>query len=598
MISSFSEFADFLGIEEKKLGWLVNEKSDELKYRHFTVKKKTGGKRLISTPNPILKQSQRKIAELLSDHYRPKKYVCGFLEGKSIKTNASFHQNKRWLVNLDLKDFFPSIGPERVCFLLKGIWGNDKENLFSPEVAYYITKLCTFEGGLPQGAPTSPILSNITSGKLDRELDEYSRKEGIHYSRYADDLSFSPFHRKVKAESIVINGDIIEVAPAVVSIIEKNRFQINKKKIRCFTKKNRQVVTGIVVNDFSNVPRKIIRNIRSMLWNWENTHLTDCQQVFDEKQAEEIEIQKLFEWHLAGKISYLSMIRGRGDKFFLQFREKFISLLDRDLEGGQEAVGLKNFLRLNKHDLKNIPKRPVSSFTLLKDDFENRSQSLSSLLQTHLGSWALSRIKVDIEIESLISRYRTDEIMESLLIAEAEFISFTNKRSNENSTEAKYMEFFNTLVRLNGLYCSELLNIKERESKLKLIDFPTFYSREFKFFKPRGRINPELLNLEKLKSFDKPERLKSPGPSIWLWMALQEIDNEGDRDVMRVQEAYSQVREKNKNFLNDPLNILSKLRNHTLSEKVPIKELRKKILLVWSVFGGGNIFSEDNFSNT
>ena len=155
-------------------------------YHKFDIKKKSGKARVINAPDRRLKMLQRKIADLLTPLYRRRNPVHGFVIGRSVKTNAQSHLGSKFIVNFDLKDFFPSISYGRVTGVLRSLG-------MKREVAEAIATICCLNGTLPQGAPSSPILSNMVCFRLDRRLRELAKDARCIYTRYADDLSFSSY---------------------------------------------------------------------------------------------------------------------------------------------------------------------------------------------------------------------------------------------------------------------------------------------------------------------------------------------------------------------------------------------------------------------
>jgi RNA-directed DNA polymerase len=177
-------------------------------YRHYTIAKRSGGLREISEPLPSLKEIQRWILDNILYKCSVSNFAKGFVPERSIRENARFHRNQPKVLSLDLEDFFPSIKGGRVYNFFKRLG-------YQPKVAHLLTKLCTLNGSLPQGAPTSPALSNIISLRLDKRLSGFALKEKIRYTRYADDITFSgdfdegqliKFTRKVLAAEGYINA--------------------------------------------------------------------------------------------------------------------------------------------------------------------------------------------------------------------------------------------------------------------------------------------------------------------------------------------------------------------------------------------------------
>ena len=187
-IKSLDDLADFIGSETKYISYYLYKCPDEKKYKVHQIPKKKGGFREISSPANGLKIIQRNLNSVLLKIYDEfiTKSVHGFVLKKSIVSNASKHIHRRFLLNIDLKDFFPSVHFGRI----KGLFQHEPFNLndFS---STSLANLCCFKGVLPQGAPTSPILTNFVCYKLDKQLIKLATENKCKYTRYADDIIFS-----------------------------------------------------------------------------------------------------------------------------------------------------------------------------------------------------------------------------------------------------------------------------------------------------------------------------------------------------------------------------------------------------------------------
>ena len=247
--------------------------------------------------------------------------VTGFVKGRDIKRNAAIHVGQRHVLNVDLKDFFGTINYGRVYGLLKS-----KPYNVAPKVAAAIAKACILDNALPQGAPTSPILSNLICAKMDAELSRYASAQKCSYSRYADDLTFSSNRQSMPLASLEFNVDGLpttRIAGSLRAIIEANGFEINEKKVRLTSRDRRQVVTGLVVNKRVNVRRTFVRDVRAMLHAWEKFGLANATAAFHEKYGGE---GFDFENVLRGRIGFLGQIRGRPDETFKKFALQFNAL--------------------------------------------------------------------------------------------------------------------------------------------------------------------------------------------------------------------------------------------------------------------------------
>ncbi len=243
-IYSRSVLAKLLGVSKGYL-YSVSKKSDYF-YRNFTLRKKTRGKRQIHAPIRALKGIQRWILNELLENIPVNSSAKGFVTGSSIVDNAKLHVNKLYVLNIDLKDFFPSVKSPQVYRVFFDRLG------YRPVVASILTNLTTLNNSLPQGAPTSPYLSNLVCDEMDRRIEAYCGKNNLAYSRYADDLTVSG------------NQRLNFVFPVLSRIISEYGFKINSRKIRYSHRGNRMMVTGLTVNDKVSIPRgqrKIYRAI-------------------------------------------------------------------------------------------------------------------------------------------------------------------------------------------------------------------------------------------------------------------------------------------------------------------------------------------------
>jgi retron-type reverse transcriptase len=401
------------------------------KYVNFEIPKKTGGKRTITAPDKFLKKIQRRINLLLTLFFESKPASHGFIEGRSIVTNAKIHVGKKYVLNVDLKDFFPSIHFGRIKAVLQlPIFGSsENKNYFiefgdnkyvqlfrelkekldvasitemfqqagvtekelidkksfleisisngtaklvgksndiaeedcsffieiiekkdvrffsalknlknngvkvtitdtkvpfglKPEFAQIISNFCCFESKLPQGAPTSPIITNIVSQRLDYKLVKLAKEYHCFYTRYADDITFSCDKNRFKEEFL----------KKLEEIIKTEGFIINEKKSRIQNKVVRQVVTGITVNEKLNLPRSYVHKVRAAIHNWEKQGYDNANAKFasfypQEKGFLRNKTIPPMESVLNGKILFYGMVRGKEDKIYLKYKSKLEELL-------------------------------------------------------------------------------------------------------------------------------------------------------------------------------------------------------------------------------------------------------------------------------
>ncbi|WP_375444799.1 reverse transcriptase domain-containing protein [uncultured Fibrella sp.] len=237
-------------------------------YKSFYLPKKSGGKRLISAPMPRLKKAQHWILEHLLQKITPTEQAHGFTTGRSIVSNAQPHVGQEVVVNVDLKDFFPTISFPRVKGLFIALG-------FAEQLATLLALLCTElptdavsldgrtyfvatdERRLPQGAPTSPAISNLIAYRLDRRLQGMATLFGYAYTRYADDLTFSASDTAAK--------QVEQVLWSVKQIVDSEGFTVHPDKVSVMRKGGQQRVTGVVVNEKPSVDRATLRRFRALL---------------------------------------------------------------------------------------------------------------------------------------------------------------------------------------------------------------------------------------------------------------------------------------------------------------------------------------------
>lgn len=261
-IKTRNQLADYLNIRRSTLTYILYIKNVNSYYTSFEIPKRNGETRQIRAPMGSLKSVQKKLASALLEY---KKEIekqgkgiyplisHGFERERSIITNAKPHRNKRFVLNLDLENFFGSFHFGRV----RGFFEKNRVLPLPHEVATVIAQLTCFEGSLPQGAPTSPIITNLICRILDKRLIKIVQKYKLHYTRYADDLTFST-NDKLFLENK--NEFLLELESEIISA----GFKINNKKTRLQCKDARQTVTGLVVNKKINVSHAYYRTTRAM----------------------------------------------------------------------------------------------------------------------------------------------------------------------------------------------------------------------------------------------------------------------------------------------------------------------------------------------
>src|SRR5690625_70414 len=245
IIFDFNHLSLLLGRQPFYLASVVN--SPDNHYRNFKLKKRSGGFREITTPFPALLEMQYWIYNNILKNVSVNPCAHGFTYKKSIITNATIHAGQNELLKLDLKDFFPSININRIIYVFKTLG-------YPNEIAFYLASICSYNESLPQGAPTSPMLSNIIAKQLDKRLINLAKKYNLKFTRYADDLTFSGKN---------IPAKFIEYINA---IIEDEGFDLNEAKTRLYKNNRKRIVTGIsVLEKEIKIPREYKRNLRQEL---------------------------------------------------------------------------------------------------------------------------------------------------------------------------------------------------------------------------------------------------------------------------------------------------------------------------------------------
>jgi RNA-directed DNA polymerase len=369
-LKTTKDIANLLDVKDNDFIYFIYRTNQKRRYSNFKIKKKNGKTRNISAPSPNIKILQQKLNQVLQAVYYPKPSVHGFVRERSIVTNATKHIGKKYVFNIDLKDFFPSINFGRV----RGMFMGKPYNL-PRKVSTVLAHLCCFNQELPQGAPTSPIISNMICGKLDSQLQRLAYKYRCTYSRYADDITFSTTLKKFPTGISTINEfGQIETGDELVKAIEDNGFEINPKKIWFRGQDRRQEVTGIIVNQFPNLRRKFLNQIRAMLHAWQKYDIEKANAMFvtryDNKHRSSFKGTPHFKYVLRGKIEYVGMVRGKQSAIYLRLIDE-LRKLDPDLVPKSENP-IDHFLeRFDElYNSADPQKRGFMLQILLKDAFD------------------------------------------------------------------------------------------------------------------------------------------------------------------------------------------------------------------------------------
>jgi RNA-directed DNA polymerase len=247
---SLQEISSKIGISSGYLFTLLRYHNKY--YKTYYIKKRSGGLRKISTPNIEIKAIQGWILRNYLDKLNISERATGFVLNRNIRLNASYHLNQKYIMCLDIKEFFPSIKIDRIREILVSL-------LNDALLADFISEISTFNLELPQGGVTSPALSNIVFKPLDEKIIKLCNGKGIIYSRYADDMCFSSNYLK----------GLVDLKSIIIEILKEGQFELNEKKTRFMTGKNRKIVTGLFLNsDRITVGRDKKRYVRSSLYHY------------------------------------------------------------------------------------------------------------------------------------------------------------------------------------------------------------------------------------------------------------------------------------------------------------------------------------------
>lgn len=309
-IESLADIAHYLNISIEELERQVNNPI----YHVYKIPKHSGGYRTIQAPENELKHLQQKLNEAFQACYSFHKPMVATAYTKNAKDdhrsaiykNAASHIGKNYLMSLDLKDFFPSISARRIRTLFMGPQFRQSE-----QNATILALLTCYQGKLPIGAPSSPVLSNFVCLDLDSQLNDYCQANQITYTRYADDLSFSS---DIYFDKSTIN--------TIKEIIQNQGFTINEKKFRIQSKNKKQVVTGLTVNEKVNIDRKYIKLVRAKIHSIQTYGLEAAANIHLKFPANlsQSDIDH-FHQQLRSQIAFIGQVRGKEDEVYRKMRE-------------------------------------------------------------------------------------------------------------------------------------------------------------------------------------------------------------------------------------------------------------------------------------
>lgn len=406
------------------------------RYRQFHIKKKSGGTRVITAPrNRSFMMMLQAVNVILKAIYIPSDYAMGFTEGRSVVSNATIHKDQKYVFNIDLKDFFPSVEQFRVWKRLQL-----KPFNFPKQIANIIAGLCSmrqvrdaidetkehendkkFKYVLPQGSPVSPIITNMICDTMDRRLAGLVRRFGLRYSRYADDITFSSMHYVYAP-----NG---EFRTELCRLITEQGFTINEDKTRLQKLGARQEVTGIIVSKKLNVTQKYVRDIRNILYIWDRYGYSAAMAKFLPKyKATKGHVKKGnpdLQNVIDGKLLYLKMVKGNEDSVYTKLYNKFQSLVRRDT----------SLDKTNSYGISYVETTPVLKFEQINGttvDFiqnkKNKRHAEFVLGETKQYATIMTVVKADEVKENLaISNCRDSKGKMFWLIHKADKVTIPDK---------------------------------------------------------------------------------------------------------------------------------------------------------------------------
>lgn len=389
-LTTKDEFVRLLGFKNTKyINYLLYKIRTENLYETFSIPKKNGGERVIHAPKRDLKFLQKKLAEVLWDCYvfdlekksknknvKVPKLSHAFEKNKSIITNAQVHRNKKYVLNLDLKNYFDSFNFGRV----RGFFIKDKDFQVIPEIATMIAQIACYDGKLPQGAPSSPIITNLITRILDYRIVKLAKKYRFSYTRYADDLTFST-NRDLSSNKLRSAKILEKFLCELENLIVSSGFEINSQKTRLSDNMQRQEVTGLVVNKKISVKREYIKNTRAMAFKL----YKDEEFEIDEKQGT---IDQL-----TGRFAFIFQISQYNN--YLLYKK---SLIENNFESQKNLLGRNS---LKKSESKYYWKYIFYNKDIRKELFYNKQHKTYNLPQEF---YSINKIEKEIYMSLFDSR--------------------------------------------------------------------------------------------------------------------------------------------------------------------------------------------------
>jgi RNA-directed DNA polymerase len=294
VIYNTSHLSSLVGYNKNYLKRTVNH--TKYFYREFQISKKDGSKRTLLEPLPSLKEIQTWILINILYKHKVSRYAKGYIPNRSIKDHVRYHTNEEKVLTLDIEKFFDNVSFQFV------------ENIFfqigySKIISNLLTKLCMLDGKLPQGAPTSPFISNIVLLEFDDTISKYCSENNLKFTRYADDLAFSGKINKT------------ELVKLVRSELKKLGLRLNNEKINLMTQNQPQIVSGIIVNKKVQIPKRKRNELRNEMFYIIKFGIDSHMERTKQTKSKTVYLK-----HLIGRINYLLTINSK-DTEFIKYKE-------------------------------------------------------------------------------------------------------------------------------------------------------------------------------------------------------------------------------------------------------------------------------------
>ena len=382
-LQSRQDLAEFINVPLRHITYVLHGLGRGNAYKEIIIQKQSGAPRHLHAPSRKLLFLQQRVLQKMQPIWSPSHYAHGFSLDHSIVTNASLHQRAKVITKVDIQDFFPSIHFARVAGMFQAA-----PFFFGREAAVLLAQLACMEGDpgqLPQGGALSPYVANMICRRLDARLSSLARAQHQRYTRYADDITFSTNDLKRYSQVALIS--------AIYEIIEDEGFAPNTDKTKILRPHERQIVTGIVVNDGLNVNRKYFRNLRALVRNCEKFGI-DSQamrklELRDPRnsrpyiplhaETDKDESALILVRHIMGRLSFLGQVvmanerLGQPENFrevcrriigYEQLLLRFYRLIEKD----------RRFSEVKKAAIRRLRARPLLWEAFISLDLERRKR--------------------------------------------------------------------------------------------------------------------------------------------------------------------------------------------------------------------------------